>query len=106
MSMEKNREFTLKFLDNLFKILEIRGIFVSDFEKDCGLSAGYISRCRNGGKSLSIDSVGLMLTKLGIRPYLMLDPCLSDKLILGELMSKREEINDEINKIEERIRKS
>ena len=104
--MEKNREFTLKFLDNLFKILEIRGISVSDFEKDCGLSPGYISRCRNGGKSLSIDSVGIMLTKFEIKPYLMLDPNLADKLVLGELMIRRKEISDEINEIQERIRKS
>lgn len=43
-----------------------RNIRIQDLEKSSGLSAGYLSRCRNGTKHLSIESINAVSNYLDV----------------------------------------
>jgi len=62
-----NMTYTKIFIDNVYIILKNKNIKMADFEKEIQVSPGYLSRCKNGKKRISID------TALSICKYLDID---------------------------------
>jgi len=69
-----NMNYTLIFIANVYMILKNRNIKMADFEKEIQVSPGYLSRCKNGKRKISIDTALLICQHLDIEFKTLIDP--------------------------------
>ena len=66
--------YTLIFITNVYIILKNRNIKMEDFEKEIQVSPGYLSRCKNGKRRISIDTALQICQYLNIEFETLIDP--------------------------------
>lgn len=88
--MNKGTQFVI----NACYLLKQKGIKIGQFEKEIGISSGYISRCKSDNKKISLDLAIKISNTLGIT----IDEIIAidyKKLRIAELEAELRELKEE-----------